>query len=89
MGLLAVFIVIAFFGVMLHVTRIVFGAGETETRISRIDTNPGVSFPNHFRLPISCRLALVIAAVPVLLLGVYIPKPLHELLALAASALTK
>ena len=32
------------------------------------------------RLPFSCRLALILAAVPVLVLGVYVPKPLQDLL---------
>jgi hypothetical protein len=41
------------------------------------------------RLPFSCRLTLLLAAVPVLVLGFYIPKPLHELLTQAAAALTK
>ena len=44
---------------------------------------------DKFRLPFSCRLALILAAVPVLVLGVYIPKPLHDLLTQAAAALTK
>jgi hydrogenase-4 component F len=80
-GLLAFFIVIAFFGVMLHVNRIVFGVGgqgEAEPEIA-----------SQFHLPFSCGLALIIAAVPVLLLGVYVPKPLNDLLAQAAAALTR
>src|SRR5208337_2101883 len=77
-GLLAVFIVIAFFGIMLHVNRMVFGARENET--------PAVSPNNHseaadkFHLPFSCRLALILAAVPVLVPGFYTPQPLHDLL---------
>jgi len=39
------------------------------------------------RLPFSCRLVLLLAAVPVLVLGVYVPPPLHALLASAAAAL--
>ena len=80
-GLLALFIVIAFFGVMLHVNRMVFGAPEQNH-----------SKPNEvrkFHLPFSCSLALILAAVPVVLLGVYIPKPLNDLLAQAAAALTR
>jgi hydrogenase-4 component F len=85
-GLLALFIVIAFFGVMLHVNRMVFGAHESPapTEGSCDEANGGT-----FRLPFSCRLALIMAAVPMLLLGVYIPKSLHDLLTLASSALTK
>jgi hydrogenase-4 component F len=75
MGLLALFIVIAFFGVMLHVNQMVFGASKNEGE--------------EIHLPISCRLALALAAVPVLLLGFYIPPPLHNLLTQAAAALNK
>ena len=78
-GLLALFIVVAFFGVMLHVNRMVFSpaARAAEQEMAAV------------RLPFSCRLTLALAAVPVLVLGVYIPRPLHELLALAAAALTR
>lgn len=80
-GLLAVFIVIAFFGIMLHVNRMVFGARE--------EVVPNDQSEATFRLPLSCRLALILAAVPVLVLGFYVPKPLDDLLRLAAAALTK
>ncbi len=85
-GLLATFIVIAFFGVMVHLNRMVFGAqvnGASNQDDSESE-NPGT-----FRLPFSCRLALILAAVPVLVLGVYVPKPLHDLLTMAAAALTR
>jgi hydrogenase-4 component F len=88
-GLLAAFIVIAFLGVMLHVNRMVFGAGDNGEA-----AGGGADPPSHtetaapFRLPLSCRLALIVAAVPMFVLGVYVPKPLHDLLALAATALT-
>jgi hydrogenase-4 component F len=80
-GLLALFIVIAFFGVMLHINRMVFGPpGPNDSKLENVE---------KFRLPFSCGLALIIAAVPVVLLGVYIPRPLSDLLAQAAAALTK
>jgi hydrogenase-4 component F len=88
-GLLAVFIVIAFFGVMLHVNRMVFGARENGENGSPVNHQPNADAGKTFHLPFSCRLALILAAVPMFLFGVYIPKPLHDLLALAASALTK
>jgi hydrogenase-4 component F len=95
-GLLAVFIVIAFFGVMLHVNRMVFGARAEETRVARIDANAEGSAPgsrtsarDRFHLPFSCKLALILAGVPVVVFGVYIPEPLHNLLTLAAQVLTK
>jgi hydrogenase-4 component F len=77
-GLLAVFIVIAFFGVMVHVNRMAFGAGE-----------PADAESAPFELPFSCKLVLVLAAIPVLVLGVYVPAPLHRLLLLAAGALAR
>jgi hydrogenase-4 component F len=85
-GLLAIFIVVAFFGIMAHVNRMVFGAplsAEPEQRNSERGTAEG------FHLPFSCRLALMLAAVPVLVLGVYVPKPLQDLLTLAAAAVTR
>jgi hydrogenase-4 component F len=88
-GLLAVFIVIAFFGVMLHINRMVFGARE-DRKNGEEALNPVILRATHpVRLPFSCGLALILAAVPILLLGVYIPKPLHDLLSLAATALAK
>jgi hydrogenase-4 component F len=81
-GLLALFIVIAFFGVMLHLNRMVFGTGEDEE-------DAPTSERKEPALPFSCRLTLVLAAAPVLVLGVYIPKPLHDLLTQAAAALTR
>ena len=86
MGLLATFIVIAFFGVMAHLNRMVFGAptiGATNHH------HPGEETAGTFHLPFSCQLALILAAVPVLVLGVYVPKPLHDLLTMAAAALTR
>jgi hydrogenase-4 component F len=75
-ALLAVFIAVAFFGILLHVNRMVFGSptlAPTET-----DRKP---------LPFTCVLTLFIAAVPVLVLGVYQPQALHVLLDLAAAQL--
>jgi hydrogenase-4 component F len=85
-GLLALFIVIAFFGVMLHINRMVFGAPEDGEAAS---TNERFTERKEHALPLSCRLALVLAAVPVVVLGFYIPKPLDDLLTQAAAALTK
>jgi hydrogenase-4 component F len=76
-GLLAIFIVIAFFGVMVHVNRMVFGSAEATPE------EPGA------RLPFSVGLVLVAAAIPVLVLGVYVPAPLHDLLVRAAGALVR
>jgi hydrogenase-4 component F len=85
-GLLALFIVVAFFGVMLHINRMVFGAREGEGAAAKYEHSSG---EKEHQLPFSCRLALLLAAVPVLVLGFYIPKPLQDLLTQAAAVLTK
>jgi hydrogenase-4 component F len=84
-GLLALFIVVAFFGVMLHINRMVFGAVEEAV------PSAGNENQAHHQsgLPFTCKLAMILAAIPVLLLGFYIPKPLGDLLTLAGQALTK
>ncbi len=72
-GLLALFVVIAFCALMQHVSRMVFGAANRD--------RPAVA------LPASCLIALALAAAPILVLGVYLPDGLHRLLAAAALAL--
>jgi hydrogenase-4 component F len=74
-ALLVVFITVAFFGILLHVNRMVFGQPTIRPAAG------------HRAIPFTCLLALVVAAVPVVVLGVYQPASLHELLALAASYL--
>jgi len=72
-GLLALFVVVAFCAMMQHVNHIVFGqAGPVQAVAS---------------LPATCVAALVLSAIPVLVLGVYLPSGLHRLLAAAAAAL--
>ncbi len=91
-GLLAVFIVIAFFGIMRNINRMVFGAPEGGDACLPPSSGGDVPFAGqgeNSRLPISCRLALILAAVPVVVLGLTIPRPLHNLLIQAAAALTK
>jgi hydrogenase-4 component F len=74
-GLLAALIVIAFVGILMHVNQMVFGRPD-----------PG-GMTSPATLPLTCRLGVLAAAVPVLFLGVYIPAPLHHLLQLAAGQL--
>jgi hydrogenase-4 component F len=76
-GLLAFFIVIAFFGVMAQINRMAFGTAE-----GSLEAAPPA-------LPFSYRLVLLLAAIPVLVFGVYVPPPLHELLRQAAQALAR
>jgi hydrogenase-4 component F len=72
-AILAPLILIAFVAIMWHVNRMVFGRPEAGYLAES--------------LPASCRLAVVGAAIPVVLLGVYIPVPVHDLLQLAARQL--
>jgi NADH:ubiquinone oxidoreductase subunit 4 (subunit M) len=69
-AILTSLIVIAFVAIMWHVNHMVFGRPATPYSVEP--------------MPISCRLAVVAAALPVVLLGVYIPVPVHDLLHLAA-----
>ena len=85
-ALLAIFIVIAFFGVMLHINRMVFGVEEGEDGSAAQEQSRG---QKQKKLPFSCRLALILAALPVFVLGFYIPKSLQDLLTQAAGALSK
>lgn len=87
-GLLAVFIVIAFFGIMLHINKMVFGTPENKNGDSPENNHSEPEPVEKFHLPFSCRLALIVAAIPVFVLGFYIPEPLHNLLTQAAAALT-
>jgi hydrogenase-4 component F len=72
-AILGTLIVIAFVAIMLHVNGMVFGK-PTAPRLTEA-------------LPASCRFAALVAAAPVVLLGVYIPAPVHDLLQLAAQQL--
>lgn len=73
-GLLALFISIAFFAILNHISRMVFGVGEA-AKPDEMRSRP---------IPTSCKITLVIAAIPVLLLGISISNPLHKLIVLAA-----
>jgi hypothetical protein len=77
-GLLAAFVVVAFFGILYHLNRMVFGQSATVTA----HTVP-------VRLPRSCVLTLMLAAAPIIILGVYMPEPLHRLLEMAADGLSR
>jgi len=72
-AILATLIVIAFVAILSHVNRMLLGKPETPVLA--------------YALPASCRFTVWAAAVPVLVLGVYIPAPVHSLLQLAAHQL--
>ncbi len=76
-GLLALFIAVAFIGVMMQVGRMVFGDGAP----------PETSEPH--RLPGSVVLAISLSILPVLGLGLYTPPLLHRLLTLASLAIAR
>lgn len=70
---LAILIVIAFIAIFLQVNSMLFGKPDPAATVEKV--------------PWSCRTAVVIAALPVVVLGVYIPGPVHSLLTLAAQQL--
>lgn len=77
-GLMAAFVVIAFFGILNHLNRMVFGnAALAGTHTVAI------------KLPLSCVTTLLLAAAPIIVLGVYMPPPLHRLLQMAAQSLSR
>ena len=82
-AVLALFIVIAFFGIMYHINRMVFSGGGDFSHSKLQDTQNQKAC-----LPFSCWLALVLLAVPMVVLGLYIPNSLRSLLLKAAAALT-
>jgi hydrogenase-4 component F len=72
-ALLALFIVVAFCAVIRHVNLMAFGAAENA--LMGADA------------PLSCKATLVLAAIPLLVIGVWVPPPLYHLLQTAAGAL--
>ncbi len=71
-ALLALFVAVAFCALTFHINRIVFGRAE--------------DVPAH-AIPRPCLAALVIAAIPMLILGLYLPGPLAALFRAAAATL--
>jgi hydrogenase-4 component F len=70
---LAILIVIAFVAIFLQVNSMLFGKPDPAATVGKV--------------PWSCRTAVVIAALPVVVLGVYVPGPVQALLTLAAQQL--
>jgi hydrogenase-4 component F len=71
-GVLAVLVALAFAAILFHVTRMVFGGGEG---------------PAAAAAPLSCRATILVAAVPLVLIGVWVPAPFYDLLRTAAAAI--
>ncbi|HLK11708.1 MAG TPA: proton-conducting transporter membrane subunit [Candidatus Binatia bacterium] len=74
-GLLVTFVTVAFFGILMHVNRMVFG--RPVTPVGHVER----------RLPVTCLVTLVLAAIPVVALGVYEPSWVDALVRLAAADL--
>jgi hydrogenase-4 component F len=77
-GLLAAFVVIAFCGIVNHLNGMVFGQPMLACK-DRVAV----------RLPRSSIAALLLAAAPTVVLGVYMPPALHRLLVMAAEGLSR
>ncbi len=73
-AILAILIVVAFVAIMLQVNSMLFG-------------KPELDYSTAEAVPLSCRTAVLVAAVPVVVLGLFIPTPIHSLLQLAAQQL--
>ena len=86
-GLLALFIVIAFFGILMHVNRMAFGPAA-ETPVTPAE---GVHLPARIvpHLPQTCALMLILGVALVLWVGIALPSPLRSLLQLAAAGLQR
>jgi hydrogenase-4 component F len=75
-ALLVFFVAISFFGILRHVNRMVFGQTEGAAHSAA-------------RLPVSCVATLGMAGLLVIVFGLYLPAPLHELLRQGAIILGK
>lgn len=73
-GLLLGFLLIAFLGILWQLTKMLFGTPHSDRRA---------------RSPRSLPLTVALSAVPVVLLGVYLPAPLHHLFQMAAMNLRR
>jgi hydrogenase-4 component F len=77
-ALLATFVVIAFFGILYHLNRMVFGRPD-----------PKLSDSLPVTIPLTCTIALALAAMPVVVFGLYLPPQVQALLKAAAGALSR
>ena len=72
-GLLALFVVIAFCAVMFHVNRMAFGAPNRDHAVAP--------------LPLSCKITLALAGAVMVGIGIYVPLTMQALLRAAATAM--
>ncbi len=83
MALLALFIAIAFFGILLHINRMVFGRAD-EPQLPR--TGTVVPSAEVAPLPRTCFAMLLVGGALVILVGLYLPSSIDHLLRLASGA---
>jgi formate hydrogenlyase subunit 3/multisubunit Na+/H+ antiporter MnhD subunit len=84
-ALLTTFIAIAFLGVLYHINRMVFGRPSGQVLPTPAAPRPAAAPPES--LPSSCTTILVLSGTLVVILGIYLPPPLHQLLKLASDSL--
>lgn len=80
-GLLALFVSIAFFGILQHINRMVFG--RAIENVPAAESKEGLHEVGQ--LPATCVVAIVIAAILIVALGLFLPAPVHTLLRMATS----
>jgi hydrogenase-4 component F len=73
-GLLALFLIVAFAGILLHINGMVLG--RPQDRVTELPS-----------IPFTCCLTLFVAAIPVIVLGFYVPHALNQLLTRAAAVI--
>jgi hydrogenase-4 component F len=86
-GLLALFIGIAFFSIMYHINHMVFGNPEIILMDDKSLQFGRSIIPKRNILPLPCIVALILTVIPVILFGVYLPEQLYQLLHNAAASL--
>ncbi len=74
-GLLALFIIVSFCAVMRHINRMAFGTAD------------GAGAAAVRAPPLSCKLTLALAAIPLVAIGIWMPGPLAALLRAAAAGM--
>ncbi|MEJ2672186.1 MAG: proton-conducting transporter membrane subunit [Deltaproteobacteria bacterium] len=85
-GLLALFIGVAFFSIMYQINQMVFGSPDV-ILIDEQSLFGRSTLPRRNILPWTCIAALVVTVIPVIVLGVYLPDQLYLLLHNAAAVL--
>ena len=76
---------------MLHINRMAFGVSGGDTRLSEAPSSVRALSGNLRGAlavpPLSCKATLALAAIPLIVIGIYVPAPLQNLLTAAARAM--